>query len=190
MKALKDKILKEGKSFDGGILKVDGFINHQMDPILMKSIGVEFVRRFGNMPINKIITIEASGIAPAIMLGYLLELPVVFVKKATPKTMENMLCSTAYSFTKDKEYNIVVSKDFLTADDKVVFIDDFLANGNAAIGIIDLIKKAGAQLYGMGFIIEKSFQDGGKRLRELGINVESLARIKELGENKIIFDED
>lgn len=190
MKALKDKILKEGKSFDGGILKVDGFINHQMDPILMKSIGVEFVRRFGNMPINKIITIEASGIAPAIMLGYLLELPVVFVKKATPKTMENMLSSTAYSFTKDKEYNIVVSKDFLNANDKVVFIDDFLANGNAAVGIIDLIKKAGAELYGMGFIIEKSFQDGGKKLRELGVNVQSLAKIKELGNNKIIFDED
>ncbi|MBS5978529.1 MAG: xanthine phosphoribosyltransferase, partial [Dysgonomonas mossii] len=112
MKLLKDRILKDGKSFEGGILKVDSFINHQMDPILMKSIGVEFVRRFGNMPINKVVTIEASGIAPAIMLGYLLELPVVFVKKAVPKTMVNMLSTTVYSFTKDKEYTVSVSGDF------------------------------------------------------------------------------
>lgn len=189
MKLLKDRILRDGKSFDGGILKVDSFINHQMDPILMKSIGVEFVRRFGNLPINKIITIEASGIAPAIMLGYLLELPVVFVKKAKPKTMENMVTSKAYSFTKDIEYDIIVSRDFLGKDDKVVFIDDFLANGNAALGVIDLVEAAGAELYGMGFIIEKSFQQGGTRLREKGIRVESLARIKELGENKIIFED-
>lgn len=189
MKLLKDRILKDGKSFEGGILKVDSFINHQMDPILMKSIGVEFVRRFGNMPINKVVTIEASGIAPAIMLGYLLELPVVFVKKAVPKTMVNMLSTTVYSFTKGKEYTVSVSGDFLTKDDKVVFIDDFLANGNAAVGVYDIIKQSGAELYGMGFIIEKSFQDGGRRLRELGIHVESLAKIKELGANKIIFEE-
>ncbi|MDR1502771.1 MAG: xanthine phosphoribosyltransferase [Prevotella sp.] len=189
MKLLKDRILKDGKSFDGGILKVDSFINHQMDPILMKSIGVEFVRKFGNLPINKIITIEASGIAPAIMLGYLLELPVVFVKKAVPKTMVNMVSTIAHSFTKDKDYTICVSKDFLNPNDKVVFIDDFLANGNAAIGIYNLIREAGAELYGMGFIIEKSFQDGGQRLRELGIHIESLAKIKELGDNKIIFED-
>lgn len=190
MKKLKERILKDGKSFEGGILKVDSFINHQMDPILMKSIGVEFVRRFGNLPINKIITIEASGIAPAIMLGYLLELPVVFVKKATPKTMVNMVTTVVHSFTKGIDYNVCVSTDFLNENDKVVFIDDFLANGNAAIGINELVKKAGAELFGMGFIIEKSFQDGGKRLRELGIRIESLARVKELGDNKIIFEED
>ena len=189
MKLLKDRIQKDGKSFDGGILKVDSFINHQMDPILMKSIGVEFVRRFGNLPINKIVTIEASGIAPAIMLGYLLELPVVFVKKAVPKTMENMVTTIVHSFTKGTDYTVCVSKDFLNENDKVVFIDDFLANGNAAIGINELIKAAGAELYGMGFIIEKSFQDGGKRLRELDIRVESLARIKELGDNRIVFDD-
>ncbi len=189
MKLLKDRILKDGKSFDKGILKVDSFINHQMDPILMKSIAVEFVRRFGNLPINKIITIEASGIAPAIMTGYLLELPVVFVKKAKPKTMENMVSTTAYSFTKDKEYTICVSRDFLNENDKVLFIDDFLANGNAAIAVNDLVKEAGAQLYGMGFIIEKSFQEGGKRLRKLNIHIESLAQIKELGNNKIIFED-
>lgn len=189
MKLLKERILKDGKSFDGGILKVDSFINHQMDPILMKSIGVEFVRRFGHLPINKIVTIEASGIAPAIMLGYLLELPVVFVKKAIPKTMENMLTSSVYSFTKDKTYDICVSRDFLTANDKVVFIDDFLANGNAASGIYDLVQKAGAHMLGMGFIIEKSFQEGRQRLLELGVPIESLARIRTLGDNKIEFEE-
>lgn len=188
MQLLKDRILKEGKSFEGGILKVDSFINHQMDPILMKSIGVEFVRRFGNLPINKIVTIEASGIAPAIMLGYLLELPVVFVKKATPKTMENMVSSSVYSFTKDRTYTVCVSRNFLGPEDKVVFIDDFLANGNAAIGVKQLIEESGAKLYGMGFIIEKSFQEGRRRLNDLNIHVESLARIKELGDNKILFE--
>lgn len=188
MKLLKDRILKDGKSFDGGILKVDSFINHQMDPILMKSIGVEFVRRFGNQPINKVVTIEASGIAPAIMLGYLLELPVVFVKKAIPKTMHNMLTTKVYSFTKDTTYDVCVSKNFLNDNDTVVFIDDFLANGHAAVGVKDLIDQSGAKLAGMGFIIEKSFQDGGKRLRDLGIQVESLVRIKNLSNNNIEFD--
>lgn len=189
MKLLKERILKDGKSYEGGILKVDSFINHQMDPLLMKAIGDEFVRRFGTLHINKIITIEASGIAPAIMLGYLLQLPVVFVKKAVPKTMDNMLSTTVYSFTKDRNYTVSVSADFLTPSDRVVFIDDFLANGNAALGVYNLVKQAGAQLLGMGFIIEKCFQEGGSKLRNSGINIESLARIKELGHNKILFEE-
>ena len=132
MKILKDRILKDGRCYPGGILKVDNFINHQMDPILMKSIGVEFVRRFASTPINKIITVEASGIAPAIMVGYLLELPVVFAKKKKPSTMENMLITSVYSFTKQRSYDVCVSKDFLRPGDRVLFIDDFLANGNAA----------------------------------------------------------
>ena len=163
MKALKERILRDGRCFPGGILKVDNFINHQMDPILMKSIGVEFVRRFASTDINKIITVEASGIAPAIMVGYLLELPVVFAKKKKPSTME-----------------ICVSRDFLCPGDRVLFIDDFLANGNAAKGIIDLVNQAGAELVGMGFIIEKAFQHGGDELRAEGIHVESLAIIENL----------
>ncbi|MDF2516575.1 MAG: xanthine phosphoribosyltransferase [Sphingobacterium sp.] len=190
MKLLKDRILNDGKSLSGGILKVDSFINHQMDPVLMKSIAVEFVRRFADLPINKIITVEASGIAPAIMLGYLLELPVVFVKKAKPKTMGDMYTSEVHSFTKNRTYDICVSKEFLTADDKVLFIDDFLANGNAAFGILDLIQQSGAAVLGMGFIIEKSFQEGGNRLRELPhIRIESLARIKSLEVGKVSFEE-
>lgn len=180
MKALKERILRDGKCFEGGILKVDNFINHQMDPILMKSIAVEFVRRFASQKINKILTIEASGIAPAIMVGYLLELPVVFAKKKKPVTMENMLTTSVYSFTKDRAYDVCVSKDFLCPGDCVLFIDDFLANGNAAKGIIELVDQAGAELAGMGFIIEKSFQHGGDYLRNAGIRVESLAIIDSL----------
>ena len=180
MKALKERILRDGKCFEGGILKVDNFINHQMDPILMKSIAVEFVRRFASTSINKVMTIEASGIAPAIMVGYLLELPVVFAKKKKPVTMENMLTTSVYSFTKDRSYDVCVSKDFLSKGDRVLFIDDFLANGNAAKGIIDLVEKAGAELSGMGFIIEKAFQHGGDYLRNAGIRVESLAIIESL----------
>ena len=180
MELLKKRLLQDGKCFEGGILKVDSFINHQMDPILMKSIGVEFVRRFANKDFNKVMTIEASGIAPAIMVGYLLELPVVFAKKKQPKTMENMISTTIRSFTKDREYNVCISRDFLKERDRVLFIDDFLANGNAANGIIDLIEQAGAQLAGMGFIIEKAFQHGGDTLRERGVHIESLAIIDSL----------
>ena len=181
--------MRDGKCFEGGILKVDSFINHQMDPILMKSIAVEFVRRFASTDINKIITIEASGIAPAIMTGYLLELPVVFAKKKKPVTMENMLTTTVYSFTKNRNYDICVSKDFLRKGDHVLFIDDFLANGNAAKGVIDLVKQAGAELVGMGFLIEKSFQHGGDYLREQGIHVESLAIIESLDNCEIRIKE-
>ena len=170
MRILKDRILKDGKCYPGGILKVDNFINHQMDPILMKSIGVEFVRRFASTNI----------IAPAIMVGYLLELPVVFAKKKKPSTMDNMLITSVYSFTKQRSYDVCVSKDFLTPGDQVLFIDDFLANGNAAKGIMDLVKQAGAELVGMGFIIEKAFQHGGDELRSQGIHVESLAIIESL----------
>ena len=180
MKALKERILRDGKCFEGGILKVDNFINHQMDPILMKSMAVEFVRRFASTDIYKIIRVEASGIAPAIMVGYLLELPVVFAKKKTPSTMENMLSTSVYSFTKQRSYSVCVSSDYLKKGDKILFIDDFLANGNAAKGIIDLAKQAEAEIVGMGFLIEKEFQHGGDELRTLGIHVESLAIIESI----------
>lgn len=180
MKALLDRIRKDGKCYPGGILKVDKFINHQMDPNLMKQIAVEFIRRYASTEINKIITIEASGIAPAIMMGFLLDLPVVFAKKKKPSTMDNMLSSTIFSFTKQREYQVVVSKEYLTPNDKVLFVDDFLAYGNAAKGIIDLCQQAGAELVGMGFIIEKAFQEGRKVIEEAGIRCESLAIIDSL----------
>ncbi len=187
MEALKQRILQDGKCFPGGILKVDSFINHQMDPDLMLNIAKEFVERFKGKPINKVVTIEASGIAPAIMVGYLLHLPVVFVKKKQPKTMENMLTSTVHSFTKDREYTVCISNDFLNETDHILFIDDFLANGNASLGMIDLAAKAGATIEGMGFVIEKAFQNGGRQLRERNIHVESLAIVDSLDDCKIVL---
>ncbi len=180
MELLKRRILQDGKCYPGGILKVDSFINHQMDSKLMYHVAEEFARLFADSGVNKIVTIEASGIAPAIMVGYIMNLPVVFVKKKQPKTMENMLTTTVHSFTKSRDYTVCISHDFLTADDRILFIDDFLAYGNAAHGIIDLADQAGAQIAGMGFIIEKAFQHGRDTLIEKGIRVESLAIIQSL----------
>jgi len=187
MQLLKERILQDGKCFPGGILKVDSFINHQMDPNLMMEIAKRFVDIFKDKPVNKIITVEASGIAPAIMVGYLMQLPTVFVKKKEPKTMTHALSATVHSFTKDRDYPICISADFLTADDHVLFIDDFLANGNASKGIIELCRQAGAHIEGMGFIIEKAFQQGGDYLRSEGIEYHSLACIKSLDDNRIVF---
>ena len=185
MELLKQRIMQDGRCYPGGILKVDSFINHQMDPMLMYKIAEEFIRRFKDININKIITIEASGIAPAIMVGYIMQLPVVFVKKKQPKTMENMLSAVVHSFTKDRDYTVCISNNFLTSDDRVLFVDDFLANGNAAMGILDLAKQAGATVAGMGFIMEKAFQNGRKILDEMNIRVESLAIIDSLDNCKI-----
>ena len=186
---LVQRIKQDGKCLEGGILKVDSFINHQIDPTLLQSMSIEFVRRFANKEINKILTIEASGIAPAVMVGFLLNVPVVFAEKKKPSTMDNMLVTEVFSFTKNKSYTVCVSKDYLHEGDKVLFIDDFLANGNAAKGIIELVEKANATLSGMGFLVEKSFQHGGDYLREKGYQVESLAIIDSLDNCKITFKE-
>lgn len=186
---LVQRIKQDGKCLEGGILKVDSFINHQIDPTLLQSMSIEFVRRFANKELNKILTIEASGIAPAVMVGFLLNVPVVFAKKKKPSTMDNMLVTEVFSFTKNKSYTVCVSKDYLHEGDKVLFIDDFLANGNAAKGIIELVEKANATLSGMGFLVEKSFQHGGDYLREKGYQVESLSIIDSLDNCKITFKE-
>ena len=191
LKVLKDRILSEGRCFEGGILKVDRFINHQMDPYLMKQISIEFICRFADLNVNKIITIEASGIAPAVMLGYMMELPVVYVKKKVPSTMEYFYQATVHSFTKQKDYNVVINKEYLTAEDHVLFIDDFLAFGNAGKGIIDLCNAAGATIEGMGFIIEKEFQHGRELLHSEGIKrIESLAIIESLDNCQVKIKED
>lgn len=187
MKQLKERILSDGKCLDGGILKVDNFINHQMDPVLMREMAKELVRRFSGHTINKVMTVEASGIAPAIMVGDYLNVPVLFAKKKTPSTMDNMLVTEVFSFTKNKTYTVCVSGDYLNPGDKVLFVDDFLANGNAALGIIDLVEQAGATLEGMGFLIEKGFQTGGELLRGKGIHVESLAIIESLDNCNVTF---
>lgn len=180
MKELKDRILSDGVALEGGILKVDSFINHQMDPQLMMNIAREFVRRFEAHTIDKIITIEASGIAPAILVGYILNKPVLFVKKSVPSTMSDMICTEVFSFTKNRSYTVSVSRKYISAGEKLLFIDDFLANGNAAKGVAEIVSKAGATLVGMGFIIEKGFQQGRKTLAHLDLQIESLAIIESL----------
>ena len=191
LRVLRDRILSDGRCLDGGILKVDRFINHQMDPYLMKQVAVEFIRRFSDLNINKIITIDASGIAPAVMLGYLMELPVVYVKKKVPSTMDYFYQTKVSSFTKQRDYNVVINKEYLTSDDHVLFVDDFLAFGNAGKGVIDLCRQAGATIEGMGFIIEKEFQNGRQYLYDLGIKrIESLAIIESLDDCIIKIKED
>ncbi len=185
---LKERIMQDGKCYAGGILKVDSFINHQMDPDLMKAIGHEMSERFKDCGVNKIVTIEASGIAPAIMMGAEMHLPVVFVKKKSPKTMQNALVSKVHSFTKDRDYTVCISSDFLGKGDRIVIVDDFLAYGNAARGLIDLAQQAGAEIAGFGIIIEKVFQEGGNELRREGYRVESLARVLSLDDCKITLE--
>lgn len=187
MDILKERIMQDGKCYPGGILKVDSFINHQMDPNLMMDCAKEFVRLFSDLHFNKIVTIEASGIAPAILVGYILQLPVVFIKKKQPKTMDNMLSTVVHSFTKDRDYTVCISNSFLTEDDHVIFIDDFLANGNAANGVIELCALAGAKIEAMGFIIDKAFQHGGDFLRSKGIKYEALATVESLDNCQILL---
>jgi xanthine phosphoribosyltransferase len=191
LKVLCDHILKEGRCMEGGILKVDLFLNHQMDPYLMKQTAIEFIRRFADLKINKILTIEASGIAPAVMLGYMMELPVVFAKKKIPVTMDDYYQTEVRSFTKQRSYNVAIYKEYLTADDHVLFIDDFLAFGTASIGILDLCRQAGATVEGMGFLIEKEFQGGRHLLQLEGISrIESLAIIESLTDSQIKIKND
>ena len=188
MKLLIDRIFKDGRCLDGGILKVDRFLNEQMDPDLMKQMAVEFFSRFARLGINKIMTVEASGIAPAVMLGYVMELPVVFAKKQMPSTMGSNLTTVVHSFTKDQDYTLYISREHLTPEDRVLFIDDFLAYGNTGLGVLDLCHQAGATLVGMGFIIEKEFQKGREVLYDAGVKkVESLAIIESLDNNQIKF---
>ena len=186
MKSLTNRIIQDARCLDGGILKVDRFINHQMDPYLMKQVAVEFMNRFAAERPTKILTVEASGIAPAVMLGYMMELPVVFAKKKKPSTMGEFLSTTVHSFTKQNEYTLIISREHLRADDRVLFVDDFLAFGNAGLGIMDLCRQAGAEIVGMGFIIEKEFQNGRKVLTEAGMkHIESLAIVESLENNQI-----
>ena len=180
MKLLRDRILRDGKCLEGGILKVDNFINHQMDPLLMKAMADEFVKRFAGDKIEKIITIEASGIAPAIMVGYLLNLPVVFAKKKVPSTMDKCLRTKVHSFTKNREYDICISSEYIGKGERVLFIDDFLANGCALQGLISIVEDAEAEVVGCGVVIEKSFQEGADRIRNLGYRLESLCAVHQL----------
>ncbi|MDX8335535.1 xanthine phosphoribosyltransferase [Candidatus Cetobacterium colombiensis] len=185
MKLLKEYIEKYGSVTDSSILKVDSFINHQIDPVLMIEIGEELKKRFEGKNINKILTIEASGIAIGIAAAYAFKVPMVFAKKKKPSTMGDSFNANVHSFTKKTDYNITVSKEFLSPEDNILVVDDFLAMGNAIIGLKNIIEQAGANLQGVGIVIEKGFQPGGTILKEQGIHLESLAVIESLENNEI-----
>ncbi|MBS4190974.1 xanthine phosphoribosyltransferase [Bacillus sp. FJAT-49705] len=186
MELLINKIKEDGIVLSDSVLKVDSFLNHQIDPQLMYEIGREFASRFQSEGITKILTIESSGIAPSVMAGLQLQVPVIFARKRKSLTLINELySSTVYSFTKQESNEISIAKKYLNENDRVLIIDDFLANGQAAIGLADIAKHAKAEIAGIGIVIEKGFQDGGKILREQGYRVESLARIGSL-ENGIV----
>ena len=189
MEALKNKILTEGGAIGAEIVKVDSFLNHQIDAEFMYEIGEEFRKRFSEKDINKILTIEASGIAIAVctakFFGYP---PVVFAKKSAPCTMtEDYYSTEAQSFTKDEMTKIIIAKKYLSAEDNILIIDDFLAYGEAAFALCNLAKQAGARVVGIGAVIEKEFQGGGKRLTDSGYRVESLAVIEKIEDGRIVF---
>ena len=188
LKLLEERILKDGRMVGEEILKVDSFLNHQLDIELFYEMGRELKEKFKDKKINKILTIEASGIAIASIAAMHFKVPVVFAKKTESRNLDKETYeSKVYSFTKQKEYTIRVSKRYMNENDRVLIIDDFLANGKAVQGLIDIINQAGAKLEGVGIAIEKGFQDGGKILRQQNIQVESLAIIEELKQSQIKF---
>ncbi|WP_071459920.1 xanthine phosphoribosyltransferase [Bacillus massilinigeriensis] len=188
MKELEQKIIDSGKVLGPNVLKVDSFLNHQIDPELMFKIGKEFAYRFGNNKITKILTIESSGIAPAVMAGLQMNVPVIFARKRKSLTLtENLLSASVHSFTKNETNEISVSSDFLQKEDNVLIIDDFLANGEAALGLAKIVEEAGASITGIGIVIEKAFQEGGNKLKRMGYRVESLARISSLENGNVKF---
>ena len=188
MRLLKEKIKNEGIVLNNSILKVDAFLNHQIDPELMMELGREFSKRFADKKVTKILTVESSGIAVALTTALFFHVPVVFARKQKPSTMnENLYSTKVFSFTKNVTNNVSVSKKFLPPGENILILDDFLANGEAAMGLVDLVHQAGSNVVGIGIVIEKSFQPGRNRLIEAGYQVESLARIKAFEKGQIVF---
>ena len=191
MKELQDRILKDGLVIGTDILKVNKFINHQVDPVLMADIGKEFATHFKDKAITKVVTIESSGIAPALMTAIEMGVPLVILKKQPSKTLHNDLYQTEVtSYTTEKHYELCLAKDVISENDHVLLIDDFLADGEAATGSIRLLRMAHATVAGIGILIEKSFQPGREKLNDQGYEVYSLARIKYMDEYQIDFIEE
>ncbi|QDR82327.1 xanthine phosphoribosyltransferase [Sporomusa termitida] len=188
MDLLKQRIQADGLILNNSLLKVDSFLNQQIDPELMMKIAEEFVSRFQGEKITKILTIEASGIAASVMTGLILRVPVIFARKRKPKvTGDDVYTANVYSYTKGESNNIIISRQFLQADDRVLIIDDFLANGEAAAGLANIVEQAKAKVVGIGIVIEKSFQPGAQKLAAAGYRVESLARIKSFANGQVNF---
>lgn len=191
MKLLEEKIANEGLAIGTDILKVDMFLNHQMDVNLLDEMGKEFARLFKESGATKVVTIESSGIAIAVFVAKYLNLPALFAKKAKHKNVgDDVYSANSYSFTHGREYTMVVSKKYLNEGDKILIIDDFMAGGNACNALIDIINQAHAEVVGIGIAIEKGFQPGGKQLREKGYNVRSLAIVDSMSDGKISFRSD
>lgn len=192
MNCLEKRIMQDGVVKSAAVLKVDSFLNHQIDVQLLDEMGKLFKERFEGKKITKVLTIEASGIAIAMMAARHFDAPVVFAKKSKSNNLgDNLYHSMVHSFTHNNDYDVVVSKDYLNKDDHVLIVDDFLANGCALIGLIDIVKQSGATITGLGIAIEKGFQDGGKKIRELGYQLESLAIVEAMDPEtgKITFRE-
>lgn len=188
MKLLEERINKDGQVFPGNILKVDSFLNHQIDVALLKEMGKEIKRLYAESGVNKILTIEASGIAIACMAAEYFECPILFAKKSKTKNIANSVYKTqVHSFTHGKEYDVVVSKDFISEKDTVLIVDDFLAEGNALLGLIDLCNQAGAKIAGCAIAVEKGFQQGRERVEAKGIRVESLAIVESMQDSSVTF---
>lgn len=188
MKLLEERILKDGIALDEDILKVDSFLNHQMDIELFNEMGKEWYRLYESEHVTKILTIEASGIGMACIAAQYFHCPVVFAKKSKTRNLDGEFYTTQVaSFTHGIVNHVIVSKSFLQEGDRVLIIDDFLANGAALEGLIDLVQQAGGTVVGAGIAVEKAFQPGGDRIRAHGFRVESLARVKEMSEGKIVF---
>jgi xanthine phosphoribosyltransferase len=185
---LKQKVEADGVVIDEKILKVDGFLNHQIDARLMHDVGQTFYEQFKDEGITKILTIEASGIAPAIMAAMHFDVPCLFAKKAKPSTLKKgVYQAEVHSFTKNTTSTVVVSDEFLGENDRVLIIDDFLANGDASLGLNEIVKQAKATTVGIGIVVEKSFQPGRERLEEAGLTVSSLCKVASLSGNKVTF---
>ena len=190
MELLKERIRKDGVVKEGNVLKVDRFLNHQMDVKLFREIGKEFKKRFEGEDINKILTIEASGIGIACVVAEIFDVPVVFAKKTQTKNIAGDVYTTKVeSFTHGRVYDIIVSKEFLGEGDRVLLIDDFLANGCALLGLIEIVKESGATLEGAGIVIEKGFQNGGQKIRDMGVRLESLAIVDSMTDDSLTFRE-
>ena len=188
MKALQERILKDGVALNETVLKVDSFLNHEVDAHLMYEIGTEFKKYFEHHGVTKIFTIESSGIAPTVMTAMQMNLPMVTLKKQSSKILNgDVYQTTVHSFTKATDYELTLSKKYISQDDRILIIDDFLANGEAALGAIRLVEEAGAKVAGIGIVIEKSFQPGRKMLIEKGYEVYSLARVSKLDAGVIEF---
>ena len=190
MKLMEEKILTEGEVLPGGILKVGGFLNQRIDTALLQAVGTEIARLFDGCGVNKILTIEASGIAVAVAAGIAMGAPVVFAKKHKTSNVDGAVYATVvHSFTHNTDYTVVVSRDYLTSADRVLLVDDFLANGAALRGLIELVSQAGAELVGACAAIEKRFQGGGDALRAAGVRVEALACVESMDDGVIRFSE-